>query len=84
MTEQGIRPARIRNAMVRKFGLREDDLLNLSFVQNVANYHAKTKLGANDRFDEIKKKVLRLLFAAKKLRAKLSHSHGTSIPTASL
>ncbi|OWY90317.1 hypothetical protein PHMEG_00041609, partial [Phytophthora megakarya] len=53
MAAQGLRPARIRNSMPRKFQVAIEDLPELKVVQNFSNYFRKTKMMNNDFVDEI-------------------------------
>ncbi|OWY95954.1 hypothetical protein PHMEG_00033902 [Phytophthora megakarya] len=53
MATQGLRPARIRNSMPRKFQVAIEGLPELKVVQNVSNYFRKTYVMNNDFVDEI-------------------------------
>ncbi|EGZ16163.1 hypothetical protein PHYSODRAFT_510105, partial [Phytophthora sojae] len=46
MTAQGLKPVRIRNAILRKFNLAAEELPALSKIQRFCQYYASTKLAA--------------------------------------
>ncbi|RLN60421.1 hypothetical protein BBJ28_00022600 [Nothophytophthora sp. Chile5] len=62
---QGLKPARIRNSMRRKFGLSSENLPSLRIVQNCVNYYARTKLGNNDSYEEVARSIREKAFTGK-------------------
>ncbi|EGZ22581.1 hypothetical protein PHYSODRAFT_371190, partial [Phytophthora sojae] len=52
MTAQGLKPVRIRNAILRKFNLAAEELPALSKIQRFCQHYASTKLGCNDYVKE--------------------------------
>lgn len=62
ITDQGLKPARIRTGLMRKFKLGPDTLPPLKVVQRfVYNYLAKT-VNANDYLDDVRRMVRETAF----------------------
>lgn len=54
LTEERLKPMRIRHALSRKFGLELEALPSLGTVQNYVNHYARTKLSNHDRVADIR------------------------------
>ncbi|ETP37992.1 hypothetical protein F442_14274 [Phytophthora nicotianae P10297] len=62
MADQGLKPARIRTGLMRKFNLGPDTLPQLKVVQrSVYNYLSKT-VGANDYLDDLRRMIREAAF----------------------
>ncbi|KAG6604477.1 uncharacterized protein IUM83_14095 [Phytophthora cinnamomi] len=57
MTAQGLKPVRIRNAILRKFNLAPEELPALSKIQRFCQHYASTKLGCNDYVKETRELI---------------------------
>lgn len=56
-TADGLKSRRILNAIRSKFDVPPAQIPSLAQVQNICNHYARSKLGNNDRFDEIQAMV---------------------------
>ncbi|EGZ30152.1 hypothetical protein PHYSODRAFT_323584 [Phytophthora sojae] len=55
LTEERLRPMRIRHALSRQFGVALDLLPSLTTVQNYVNNYSRSMLNNHDRVDDIRK-----------------------------
>ncbi|OWZ14417.1 hypothetical protein PHMEG_00012109 [Phytophthora megakarya] len=62
MATQGVKPARIRNGMGRRFGIPEDSLSELRKVQWFVNHFAKSNLHKSDGYDDILDQISQLAY----------------------
>ncbi|ETP33406.1 hypothetical protein F442_18060 [Phytophthora nicotianae P10297] len=57
MADQGLKPARIRSGLLRKFELCTSSLPSLKVVQRFVNNYKSTQLGGNDYLDDLRNMV---------------------------
>ncbi|ETO73217.1 hypothetical protein F444_10819 [Phytophthora nicotianae P1976] len=62
MATQGLKPARIRNGMARRFGLTEKEMPTLRQVQWFVSSYSKKNLHRNDDYDEILSQIEQLAY----------------------
>ncbi|KAG2761037.1 hypothetical protein PC129_g13770 [Phytophthora cactorum] len=65
MAEAGMKPARIRTAMLQHFTLQPSDLSALQKVQNFVCYYRRTKLGGSDTTPSITGAIRALAFTGR-------------------
>ncbi|KUF82249.1 hypothetical protein AM588_10000354 [Phytophthora nicotianae] len=62
MATQGLKPARIRNGVARRFGLTEKEMPTLCQVQWFVSSYSKKNLHRNDDYDEILSQIEQLAY----------------------
>ncbi|ETP05280.1 hypothetical protein F441_18085 [Phytophthora nicotianae CJ01A1] len=78
MADQGLKPARIRSGLLRKFELCTSSLPSLKVVQRFVNNYKSTQLGGNDYLDDLRNMVRESTFTGHEQEFN-DHSGGTVI-----